>query len=117
MIVMQTTSPKGFLLIELAAALLVITLISGLLAFWQANLTTTCQNIKKRTQALFLATSLIEEYKAFKTIPLKKRDSFAIRFDVEPAQNLPSFVYVTVFIDWELHTIPHKLCIKSGVLV
>lgn len=88
---------SGFLLLECCVSLLLLGLISGLVSSWYIQLMSVEQATVQRIQAIMLAQSLIEHYKAYGRPPLyKTKNGFAISWEITSDKHISDFMHVRV---------------------
>ena len=106
---------KGFLLIEVCAGIVLMILFTGILGSWHSRITVSYADQIRRTKALFLAGSSIEQFKAFKKVSHRKNDDYTVRWEVKPEQALRSFGYFTVTVSWMNTGKERSVCLQTGV--
>ncbi len=70
---MVSGSTKGFLLLEACISVLLIGLLGFSITAWYLHLVALEKEMIQRIQAVMLARSLLEKYKAFLTVPQEKK--------------------------------------------
>ncbi len=105
----------GFLLVELTVGIFLTLFFGSLLIGWQAQLSRSYYAIKKRTQALTLASSLIEEYTLFRKVPHPKSEGFAVDFKTKRDTYLPNYEYIEVSVSWKDGKNRKTVHLKAGI--
>ncbi len=106
---------KGFLLIELCAGIVLMIFFTGIFTFWHSGITASYADQIRRTKALFLASSSIEEFKTFKKVSHRKSDDYTVRWDVKREQDFRSFGYFTIKVSWMNAGKERSVCLQTGV--
>ncbi len=111
-------SYAGFLLLEACLSILLVGIISCIIAGWYMQLVRVETEIARRIQAVLLAQSLIEEFKAFGRLPsLKKKAGFSISWDLRPDSFITDFRHVAVTINRVRDGKQKSFCLKTGILL
>ncbi len=115
---MHVKSYKGFLLLEACLSILLVGVFSCVMASWYIQLVRIETEIARRIQAVMLAQSLIEEFKAFGRLPtLKKKAGSAISWDIGPDPLITDFRHVAVTISRICDGRQKSFCLKTGILL
>lgn len=111
----QSQLAGGFMMLEVACALVLVLLVSVVLVQWQSILADAGQNLTRRAQALILACSVIEQYRATGE-QISTAAGFTIIGEYIPDQATPEFYWVQVTITWQEKHITQTISLRTGVL-
>lgn len=111
---MLAAQNTGFLLLEACLSILILGVFAYVIASWHMNLIQAEQEIAHRMDAVMLAQSLIEEYKALGKIPkIKKQANFSVVWDAQSDEKIAHFMHVALTIGGE----GKSFTLKTGFLV
>lgn len=93
-------SPRsGFLLVEACASIVLIGIFGFLLSTWYIQIIRAEEKIMHRVQAILLAHSCIEEFKALGAPPdIHINNGFTVTWQMTPDSTIPHFMHVTVTV-------------------
>lgn len=107
---------RGFLLLELAFGMLLISFFSCWFALWHTGFIESQQHTILTLKALNRAASAIEEFKAFKKVPHNRSSIFTLSFDICPTE-IASYVYATVTVVWQERDKKQSITLKTGIRI
>ena len=108
---------SGFFLLEACISIFLIGIFGFLLSTWHVHLSKAESDIRCRVQALTLARSCIEEFKALGRMPtIEKKDGFKVSWEVVPDRQVPHFSHVTVTVSKIIENNRKLFTLKTGIL-
>ena len=106
---------KGFFLVDVVIGIVLLCLWTCLLAAWYQQVQSQKQQSTKRLQALCLASSLLNEYRATKKQPTGTQEGYTITWLVKNDPQIPTFKHITLTLAWQLKSIRQDLSIETGI--
>lgn len=108
---------SGFFLLEACLSIFLIGIFGFLLSTWQVHLSKAESDIRCRVQAVTLARSCVEEFKALgRVITIDKKDGFQVSWEVLPDRAVPHFSHVTVTVSKIIDKNRKLFILKTGIL-
>lgn len=114
---MRSIKCKGFLLIELCFSVVAVGFVGCLLMYYLSLVSEYTMTVERNIEALFLARSCIEEYRAFKKSSFEEKGSsiFLVKHTFEATERLEGFHALVVTVSWQEGSFLRSLSLRALV--